>query len=148
MEFVIRSAKPEDRNEITRLLAIQLEEHGIDIAEDRLLRAVDGVFSDPRRGALWVGIRDGRTVAVAYISFIWAMEHGGHSAWLEELFVLPEFRQEGLGSKLLHQVSVEIRNMGCAAIDLEVESDHKRVESLYLRNGFRALSRARWVKQL
>jgi len=34
------------------------------------------------------------------------------------------------------------------AIDLEVDADHVRVESLYQRFGFRPLSRSRWARKL
>jgi hypothetical protein len=37
---------------------------------------------------------------------------------------------------------------GCAAVDLEVEQSHARVESLYLREGFRRHTRRRWVRVL
>ena len=93
--------------------------------------------------------RDGdAVVGVAYVSFVWALEHGGLSAWLEELYVLPALRGQGVGGRLLDQVLALARARGCAAVDLEVEAEHARSASLYARAGFRAHARARWVRPL
>jgi GNAT superfamily N-acetyltransferase len=77
------------------------------------------------------------------------LEHGGLGGWLEELYVVPEFRGAGLGSQLLEATIQECAQRGCQALDLEVESDHERVETLYQRFGFTPLpTRRRWVRKL
>lgn len=135
-------------DDILRLLAIQLREHHVDIPDDHLRAAIQGVLDDPDRGFVLVQEMDGRCVGVAYVSFIWALEHGGHSAWLEEIFVEPELRAGGLGTQLLHAVLDECAANGCAAIDLEIDADHERVFSLYDRHGFASLPRRRLVRRL
>jgi len=130
------------------LLARQLREHDIGILDEALLAAIDGVFADERRGFFLLALRDAEAAGVAYVSFTWSLEHGGNSAWLEELYVLPEWRDQGVGTILLNSVLEEARLRGCAALDLEVESAHARAEHLYARHGFTRHSRARWVKNL
>src|SRR5262249_42126725 len=104
--------------------------------------------AEPRRGCIFVA-RDGdRLVGVAYVSFIWSLEHGGHAAWLEELYVLPAERSRGIGSALLTAAVDFARADGCAAVALEVEADHVRAANLYARNGFERHSRARWVRRM
>jgi ribosomal protein S18 acetylase RimI-like enzyme len=87
-------------------------------------------------------------IGVAYVSFMWALEHGGHAGWLEELYVMPEYRTGRVGTQLLRAVIVAAEAAGCAALDLEIDSDHERVRSLYERHGFTALPRSRVVKKL
>ena len=91
---------------------------------------------------------DGRTVGVAYVSFTWTLEHGGRTAWLEELYVVPELRGGGIGGALLDAALDLARARSCRAMDLEVESDHARAANLYVRAGFRAHTRTRYVKKL
>jgi GNAT superfamily N-acetyltransferase len=69
---------------------------------------------------------------------------------LDELYVLPEYRGGGVGRSLLEQAIIAAREMGCAALDLdlEVDQDHARAERLYARAGFQSLARSRWVKHL
>jgi ribosomal protein S18 acetylase RimI-like enzyme len=87
-------------------------------------------------------------VGVAYLSFVWALEHGGRAAWLEELYVVPWLRDQGIGTQLLHAVLEHAALQGCVAVDLEVDAGHTRAARLYAREGFLPLGRARWVKKL
>jgi GNAT superfamily N-acetyltransferase len=130
------------------LLARQMQEHDIEISEQALLAAIDGVFADDRRGFFLLALRDAEPAGVAYVSLTWSVEHGGKSAWLEELYVLPRWRDQGVGTTLLNSAIEEARLRGCASLDLEVESAHARAEHLYARHGFTQHSRARWVKHL
>lgn len=137
-----------ERSVVVDLLARQLQEHAIEIRRDALLAAIDGVFADERRGFLLVAKHDGQVVGVAYVSLTWSLEHGGKSAWLEELYVLPEWRDRGVGAVVLDCALEQVRLRGGAAVDLEVDSAHARASHLYARHGFVRHSRTRWVKIL
>lgn len=146
--FRIEPVTHDDRDDAVRLLVAQLREHGIDTPEDAVRIAVDGALGVPSRGRLLV-VRDGaQAIGVAYVSFVWALEHGGHSAWLEELYVVPERRAGGVGTALLHAAMGVAEVEGCVALDLEVEASRERVTSLYRREGFEQHARTRWVKRL
>jgi GNAT superfamily N-acetyltransferase len=134
--------------DILRLLSTQLREHHVEIADAKLGAAIRGVFDDPRRGLILVAYLDRRCAGAAYVSFVWALEHGGRTAWLEELYVDPEFRMAGIGTALLRAVLAECESCGCAALDVEIDADHERVRTLYERHEFQALRRRRLVKRL
>lgn len=134
--------------DIVRLLAVQLSEHQIELDSGRLEAAVRGVMEDPTRGFFMVLQVGTRTVGAAYVSFVWALEHGGHSAWLEEIFIDPAYRESGLGTRFLQAVMAECAARGCAALDLEIDAAHERVRSLYRRHGFEELPRRRLVRRL
>jgi GNAT superfamily N-acetyltransferase len=93
---VIHPATKADREAAINLLLV-LHEHGIPIQLAELATAIDGVPDRPERGILFVATLQGRSVGVAYLSFTWALEHGGKTAWLEELYVAPEQREKGIG---------------------------------------------------
>ena len=137
-----------DRSIVADLLGRQFGEHDIAIHREALLSAIDGVLADERRGILLLARHDAEAIGVAYVSFTWSLEHGGKSAWLEELYVLPQWRGRGIGGSMLDSVLEEARRRGCAAVDLEVDSAHARASHLYARHGFARHSRARWVKIL
>jgi ribosomal protein S18 acetylase RimI-like enzyme len=126
---------------------VQLREHHVEISAAALTQAVRGVLEDSNRGFFLVLELDGQCIGVAYVSFVWALEHGGRSAWLEELYVSPEHREGGLGTMLLRAVLAECESCRCAAVDLEIDADHERVRALYERHGFTALPRRRLVRQ-
>ena len=145
---LIRRAGPEHAADICRLLAVQLAEHRVAISSDALATAVAGVLDVPERGFFLVAISNGACIGVAYVSFIWALEHGGQAGWLEELYVVPEHRTGGIGTQLLEAAMATALAAGCAALDLEIDSDHERVRSLYARHGFTTLARSRVARKL
>lgn len=143
----IAIAKPADLDDVLDLITAQYDEHAIVVRLDRLRAAIGAALGDPGLGLFLLARRDGRTVGVAYISFVWALEHCGRACWLEELYVVPSERGRGLGEELLQTVLAETRARGCAAVDLEVEYSQKRAENLYRRAGFEPHTRARWVRR-
>jgi GNAT superfamily N-acetyltransferase len=144
----IRSATASDGEIVTDLLMAQLHEHSIDTPRAAVRKAVDGVLADNGRGFVLLAEQGSSIVGVAYVSFTWTLEHGGKSAWLEELYVVPDERNRGIGRALLAAALQNASTAGCAAVDLEVDTTHARAGHLYAREGFTPLSRARWVRAL
>ena len=68
--------------------------------------------------------------------------------WLEELFILEEYRSRGLGREFFSAVEAYARENGYARIRLEVEADNVRARSLYERLGYLPLAYEQMVKQL
>jgi GNAT superfamily N-acetyltransferase len=147
-EVIIIPAEKKDSVKITDLLKRQLDEHHLPISVDHIREGIEGVFADNTRGFLLVAKTADQTIGVAYISFVWTLEHGGPGAWLEEVYVLPEWRNKGIGTQMLELAIEECMKRGCRGIDLEVDSEHKKVESLYRRFRFLPLDRQRWVRKL
>ena len=144
---VIRPATEADREAVIDLLLAQLREHEITIQTTEIAVAIEGVLDRPERGTLFTATISGIPIGVAYLSFTWTLEHGGKTAWLEELYVVPEHRNEGIGRALLTAVCDHAVAQGCAAVDLEIDTAHRRAAHLYAQ-GFRPLDRTRWVRLL
>lgn len=131
-----------------RLLSVQLQEHGSDTTGKQLGGAIRSVLGDGRLGFFLVAKEGDEVVGVAYVSFIWSLEHGGKSSWLDELYVLPRCRGQGVGTALVEAVKERVRILGGAAVDLEVDVEHARAEGLYRRLGFKKLPRTRLVAKV
>lgn len=130
------------------LLTRQLAEHDLPADGARVERAVTGILEDQGRGFLLVARVESVAVGVAYVAHHWSLEHGGPSCWLEELYVLPQWRCRGIGSALVRTALERAHAQGCLVMDLEVTADHARAAQLYEREGFRFLRRDRWVRTL
>ena len=137
-----------DIGEAVALLAAQMREHRVRISKARIENAVRNLVERPERGFVLLALADGEAIGVAYVTFMYPLEFGGLSSWLEELYVVPARRQNGIGNKLLLAARKRARDQGCAAMDLEIEAEHARAAHLYDRDGFRKLSRERWVRRL
>lgn len=146
--IAISSAATEDQEVVVRLLDRQMSEHGIEANREGVSEIVARVIADNRHGFFLLATVGGNPVGVAYVAVILSVEHGGRVGWLEELYVLPEHREQGIGTALLGAALERAGETGLLAIDLEVDAEHPRAESLYERSGFRHLPRARWMKGL
>ncbi|MBV8417251.1 MAG: GNAT family N-acetyltransferase [Verrucomicrobia bacterium] len=93
-------------------------------------------------------ISPGSVIGAAYASSLLSFEHGGVSGWLEELYVLPRWRDQRIGSQLLAAVIAHAKGLGWRALDLEVDATHQRAIPLYIRHEFHPRSRSRFYRIL
>ena len=135
-----------DLTEIHGLLFAQFHEHEIELPVEQVRQAIAAMFESDDLGFFVVARKGHGVVGLAAVSFAWTLEHGGKSAWLDELYVDPAHREQGIGTNLLREAIREAEARGCAAIDLEVDHDHRRAEALYAREGFSPLPRSRWMR--
>ena len=148
MSVELRIATPADRDALLALLSAQLRDHGIATPEADLLRSVAVLLVRPHRGRFLVATDGDRLIGLAAVSFGFPLEHGGRGAWLEELYVEPAARGNGIGERLLEAALAMAGDGGAVAIDLEIERGHEAVERLYRRHGFTPLARTRWARRL
>src|SRR5207249_4523371 len=144
----VRPAAEDELAALTALLVAQLRDHQVGTPEAKLANAIQAVLRHPERGRILVAVERGSAVGMAALSFVWPLEHGGRSSWLEELYVQPAARGRGIGTRLLHAALRVAAESGAVAVDLEVDAAHQRAARLYAREGFRPLPRARWVRTL
>ena len=129
------------------LFEAQFREHGISSSPEAIISNLLTVNTHPDHGFVLSAIYDDEPVGVAYAACILSLEHGGWSGWLEELYVLPQWRGRGVGSELLAAVIASADERGWMALDLEVDSSHQRVIPLYTRSDFQPVSRTRFVRR-
>jgi GNAT superfamily N-acetyltransferase len=130
------------------LLAAQLREHSIPTDDTHIESSLRGILAHPDQGIVLLASENGRSAGVAYVSFARPLEHRGEVAWLEELFVLPESRERGVGTRLLREAIERADARGCVSMELEVKRGHERALNLYAREGFRDLERRHLARPL
>jgi GNAT superfamily N-acetyltransferase len=135
-------------NVVIGLLRAQFEEHDIGWRPYEMHRAVAEILQDQRWGEFLLAWEKDSAIGLAAITYVWTLEHGGKSAWLDELYVVPDWRDCGVGGALLQKVIELSSRQDCLALDLEVELCHQRAENLYRRMGFTLLPRRRWTMKL
>ena len=87
----------------------------------------------------------GRPVGYLLASITWSNEFGGRVAWLEELYLRPETRGQGLGRKAIEQAMEELKQQDkVAGFRLEVAPANKSISELYKRMGFQPVPYDEW----
>ena len=131
------------------LFEAQLREHEIATSRNDLRVVAQTVIADRRHGFMLVArAPDGSPIGVAYASSLLSLEHGGVSGWIEELYVSPQWRGQGIGSRLIEEVVSRAKEASWRALDLEVDATHQRAKALYARHQFRSLRRSRFYRAL
>jgi GNAT superfamily N-acetyltransferase len=148
-EFEVRLLKIEEIDAAVDLLGSQLREHGVKTDLGKVRSVIERIVNDDRLGFVLVALqKNQRPVGVALGCAFLGIEHGGISGWIEELYVLPEFRERGIGSFLIAEFIRVASALGWRAIDLEIDSGHRRALSLYERHRFAQLDRSRLSRRL
>lgn len=57
-------------------------------------------------------------------------------AELDELFVLEDYRQKGVGKKLMEQIESKAKELNCYRIFIESHYDHKTAHNFYEKLGY------------
>ena len=79
----------------------------------------------------------------ALTAYTYSNEAGGNVAWIEEIYVCPEFRSKGLGREFINYIKKEYGDF--ARIRLEVEQSNDGATRLYKREGFEELAYCQFV---
>jgi GNAT superfamily N-acetyltransferase len=116
----IRPATPDDlslMHSLIRALAeYEREPHSVQITEEQLLR--DGFGANPYYECLIAEV-DGAPAGFALYFPIYSTWQGP-SLHLEDLFVHPEFRGQGIGKALLNSVAAAAVKRGCTRLQWDV----------------------------
>ena len=148
-KFQVRLLKTAEIDAAVDLLGRQLREHRVKTNSGNVRSVIERIVKDDRLGFVLVALeKNQRPVGIALGCAFLGVEHGGTSGWIEELYVLPEFRERGIGSLLVAEFIRVASALGWRAIDLEIDSGHRRAVSLYERHGFTQLDRLRLSRKL
>jgi ribosomal protein S18 acetylase RimI-like enzyme len=94
----------------------------------------------PVRGRALVYKIAGSAQAYAFLISFWSNEVGGQICFIDELFVMPEFRNRGISKELISALIAGNHDFWPGervALDLEVTPDNQRARGLYTRLGFK-----------
>jgi diamine N-acetyltransferase len=89
----------------------------------------------------WLLEVESKTVGYAVLTFGFSLEYGGIDAFVDELFVKPEFRGQGFASQALEFLTLECRALNVVALHLEVDSTNAIAKNLYAKTGFESTER-------
>ena len=127
----IRPAAPADAalilTFIRHLAEYEREPHAVVMTENQLLR--DG-FGRDRYFECLIAESDGQPAGFALFFPIFSTWKG-RSIHLEDLFVLPEFRKQGIGKALLRRVAALAVERGCARLQWDVLEWNKLALDFY-----------------
>jgi GNAT superfamily N-acetyltransferase len=134
---MIRKFVPEDREDYIRFSTEFYNSSAVDKPVPR--EHFEQGFDEMMRSDVYVQgymlVCDGNNVGYCVTMKTYSVEAGGITIWIDELFVLEEYRSKGLGRELFKYIE-ENGDKKLRRIRLEVELENGRVISLYKKMGF------------
>ena len=70
------------------------------------------------------------------VCFGYSLEFGGRDAFVDEIYLLPEARGQGIGTQAMQTMIETCRTNGIQAIHLEVSPDNESAVAYYQKCGF------------
>jgi diamine N-acetyltransferase len=143
-----RPAVPED---LPRLLSLQQAYYAGEryrFLEPLARKVWHALLSDPGLGSTWVVEAGSGLVGYVVLTLGWSLEYGGRDAAIDELYIVPEWRGQGLARDALRVVEAACAERGVKALHLEVERDNQGAQILYRRHGFEDGGRVLMTKLL
>jgi ribosomal protein S18 acetylase RimI-like enzyme len=131
----VRIATHADVPQLVELMREFYAEASFPLEEAWAAHAFGSLIAEPSRGAVWLMEQDGAIAGHVVLSVRHAMEYGGLSAYIDDLFVRPAYRRQGAARAGLDAFVMECRRRGCRSIQVEVGPDNHAANALYRSYG-------------
>jgi ribosomal protein S18 acetylase RimI-like enzyme len=149
-QVIFRPAAKDDEANLLRMMrALAEQEPGAYYFNEHAVRRVLRRFlGDPSLGKAWI-FSDGANIAgYIVLTLGYSFEYHGRDAFVDELYVEPQYRRRGIGREAVKFVERQARTMGVTALHLEVDHGNDPALELYQRAGYQDHDRYLMTKWL
>jgi ribosomal protein S18 acetylase RimI-like enzyme len=149
-QLTFRPATKGDEGNLLRMMrSLAEQEPGAYYFDEPAVRSVLREFlADPSLGRAWILSEGTTTAGYIVLTLGYSFEYHGRDAFVDELYVEPQYRRRGIGRKAIEFVEEEARKMGVTALHLEVDHGNDQALELYQRAGYRDHDRYLMTKWL
>jgi len=148
-EVSIDAAGPQHVTSVLALSRAMNEEdgHPIDGAGEAAIRLL--CLGD-MAARCWLARRatDGKAVGYIVLTLGFSIEHGGRDGFIDEIYVIPAMRGQGVARRMLRIAEEAARVLSVHTLHLEVETQNKTAQALYRKSGWRDTNRKLLSKKL
>lgn len=137
-QITFRLATGANEADLLRMMrSLAEQEHGAYYFDEPAVRSVLRQFlADPNLGRAWI-FSDGAAIAgYIVLTLGYSFEYHGRDAFVDELYVEPQYRRRGIGREAMKFVEEQARTMGVTALHLEVDHGNDPALELYRRSGY------------
>ena len=132
MGIVIREAGEGDYKNLMKLYDEFVE-------EDRYSTGKEDSFQEvlaSTENFISVAEDKGKLVGFVTFSMRWVVRYPTPIAEMDELYVKPEYRRQGLGSKLVEAILKKAAELGCSRMFIDTHIKHEAAQKLSEKMGF------------
>lgn len=134
---MLRLASTDEVDLLVQLIGEFYAESGYPLDEAAARGAFTQLVTQPELGRVWLVLVVDEPVGYLALTFGFSLEYYGRDAFIDDFYIRPAHRNQGLGSAVLHQVLEEAHRLDVRAVHLEVERTNHRAQAVYAKHGFR-----------
>ncbi|MEM7196105.1 MAG: GNAT family N-acetyltransferase [Pseudomonadota bacterium] len=136
-EIKIRGADHGDSAALAQFnIDMAWETEGIKLERDTISEGVKNLIARPDRGFYLVAESEQKIVASLMVTHEWSDWRNGLFWWIQSVYVVPDFRQQGLYRRLYESVKAKAaQDESVIGFRLYVEQDNKIAQTTYIRCG-------------
>ena len=113
-----------------------LETEDLTLDDSVLHKGITALFDDTSKGIYFVAREDGQVIACLMLTYEWSDWRNGTVLWIQSVYVLPEYRGNGVFRGLYdHVKSMVADDPSVRGIRLYVEKDNKTAQQVYAAMG-------------
>ncbi len=117
-------------------IAMALETEQLVLHHNTITSGVAHIFQTPADGLYLVVKISNNTVASCMITYEWSDWRSTRVWWLQSVYVIPEYRKQGVFTAICMQVKSMAKAQGCSLLRLYVEQHNAAAAATYIKNGF------------
>lgn len=137
MKTNIRKFKLIDKNEIIELIQNLYNEdsNGENISLQKINRTFKELFLHTEKGSIFVIEDKKKIIGYAIIINYWSNEFGGNILFIDEIYILPDYRNIGIGANFINYL-IKNKINSSVGIQLEVTKSNTGAKNFYEKLGF------------
>jgi len=116
--------------------------------EPAVRKALRTFLTDSTFGKAWIFSDGATSVGYIVLTLSFSFEYHGLDAFIDELYVEPQYRRQGIGRRAVNFVEERARELGVQALHLEVDPGNDPALELYRRSGYEDHQRRLMTKLL
>lgn len=116
--------------------------------DEEASQALQNFFAHSEYGRAWLIEAAGNVVGYVILTLGYSFEYRGRDAFVDELYIEPEFRRRGLGRRAMEFVEKRAKEMGVNALHLEVDPKNEAALELYRQSAYQRHDRYLMTKCL
>jgi ribosomal protein S18 acetylase RimI-like enzyme len=149
-QLQFRAAAIADEPRLLRMMRVLAEQEPgkITFDETEARNTFRRLLGLPAFGAVWLLCVEKETVGYIVLTLGFSFEFHGHDAFIDELYVEPQYRRRGFGLQAVNFLEAIAREMGANALHLEVDRGNDPAMGLYRRAGYQDYDRFLMTKWL
>ncbi|GAB3918991.1 GNAT family N-acetyltransferase [Larkinella terrae] len=130
-DLIRPATQPADVDALLQLMETFCHHFGYPFDRPLRQQLIREMQENPSLGSLWLVMDENRPVGYVVLTYGFALEFGGKTALVDELFIEESHRSGGRGRQVLQRIQQTADELGVSVILLQTEKYNPRAKRLY-----------------